>query len=142
MRLLLLTLFFGLALAVTCQAAPVITSPPVISGEAVVGQRLEATDTQVEEAMEIDLTLSWERSMDAGSFVEIPGAHDTAYLVATADAGSRLRVHVVVETAEEEMSLGRLQRHPWRAPRMWTSMAFGSALGRLATRRSRSRTGS
>lgn len=100
MRLLLLTLFFGLALAVTCQAAPVITSPPVISGEAVVGQRLEATDTQVEEAMEIDLTLSWERSMDAGSFVEIPGAHDTAYLVATADAGSRLRVHVVVETAE------------------------------------------
>ena len=100
MRSLLLTLFFVFALAATCQAAPVITSPPVIGGEAVVGQRLEATDTQVEEAMEIDLTLSWERSVDAGSFVEIPGAHDTAYLVATADAGSRLRVHVVVETAE------------------------------------------
>ncbi len=100
MRLLLLTLFFGLALAGTCQAAPVITSPPIIGGEALVGLRLEAADTQVEEAMDVDLTLSWERSVDAGSFVEIPGAHDTTYLVVTADAGSRLRVHAVVETAE------------------------------------------
>ena len=100
MRSLLLTLFLVLALAATCQAAPVITSPPLIRGEALVGQRLVAEGTQVEEAMEIDLTLSWERSVDAGSFVEIPEAHDTTYRVVTADAGSRLRVHVVVETAE------------------------------------------
>jgi hypothetical protein len=100
MRPLLLTLFFVLALASTCLAAPAITSPPVISGEALVGQRLEAEDTQVEEAMDIDLTISWERAVGGGSFVEIPGAHDTAYLVVAADAGSRLRVHVVVETAD------------------------------------------
>ena len=100
MRSLFLTLFFVFALAATCQAAPVITSPPVIGGEAVVGQRLEAEDTQVEEAMEIDQTFSWERAVDGGSFVEIPGAHDAGYLVVTADVGSRLRVHVVVETAE------------------------------------------
>ena len=100
MRSLLLTLFFVFALTATCQAAPVITSPPMISGEALVGQRLEAADTQVEEAMDIDLTLTWERSVDAGSFVEIAGEHDTAYLVDAADAGSRLRVHVVLETAE------------------------------------------
>ena len=100
MRSLLLTLFFVFALASACQAAPTITSPPVINGEALVGQRLVAVNTQVDEAMDIDLTISWERAVDDGGFVGIPGAHDTAYLVNAADAGCRLRVHVVVETAD------------------------------------------
>jgi len=100
MRLLLLTLFFVFVLAATCQAGPVVTSPPVISGEALVGQRLVAEDTQLDEAIDVDLMISWERSADAGNFVEIPGAHDPAYVVVTPDLGRRLRVHVVVETAE------------------------------------------
>jgi hypothetical protein len=100
MRSLLLTLFFVFALTATCQAAPVISSPPMISGQALVGQHLVAENTQVEGAMDIDLTINWERSVNVGSFVEIAGAHDTAYLVVPADAGSRLRVHVVVETAD------------------------------------------
>ncbi|MSO46600.1 MAG: hypothetical protein EXQ67_00725 [Thermoleophilia bacterium] len=99
MRLALLALLLLLVVTTTCSAAPTITSPPTISGEAIVGDRLEAFDTLIDEATDADLTLTWERSMEGIGFVAIPAAHDPSYLVDGADSGRRLRVHVVVETA-------------------------------------------
>ena len=99
MKPLVLTLVMLFVVAATCQAAPAITAPPTITGDALLGYRLDAPDTLVEEATDADLTLTWERSTDAGVFVEIPEAHDTSYVPEVADVGRRLRVHVVVETA-------------------------------------------
>lgn len=99
MKPLALALVMFFVVTATCQASPAITAPPTITGEALVGHRLDAPDTQVEEAIDADLELAWERSTDAGGFVAIPEAHDTSYVPISADAGRRLRVHVVVETA-------------------------------------------
>jgi len=98
------TFFFALVMlfvvTAACQAAPRITNPPTIVGQACLGNRLEAPNTLVEQATDADLTFTWERSTNPGAFVEIPDAHDTSYVPVIADAGRRLRVHVVVETAE------------------------------------------
>lgn len=99
MKPFLLALLVLIVPAATCQAAPTIASPPTISGDLFVGQRLEAIDTLVDEATDADLTLSWERSTDTSTYAEIVGAHDTSYLAVIADGGRRLRVHVVLETA-------------------------------------------
>lgn len=99
MKPLLLVLLVVFGTASTCKAAPSIISPPTITGESVVGHRLDAGGTLADEAADADLTLTWERSVEIGGYLEIPDAHDTTYVPVRADAGRRLRVHVVVETA-------------------------------------------
>ena len=88
-----------LVTASLAQAAPAILSPPDIVGEPRVGSQLAVTDVQLAAAMVDDMTITWERSGEHG-FSEIPEAHDARYVPVAADLGHRLRVHIVVETAE------------------------------------------
>ena len=89
-------------LALACPpagAAPRIVAAPVVRGDAVVGGSLAARPAAIDGASPDDAWLTWERETPHG-FVEIDGAHEATYVPEHADAGRRLRVHVVVETAE------------------------------------------
>ena len=98
-RAVLTATIFLLVTASFAQAAPSILSPPEISGEPRVGDQLAVTDAQLDAATADDVTLTWERSIDHG-FSAIPDAHDARYVPVASDLGHRLRVHVVVETAD------------------------------------------
>jgi len=81
------------------QASPAVLSVPDIVGQPQVGARLTVTGTQLDAATPDDMTLTWERSSDRG-FNDVADAHDATYVPSAADVGHRLRVHVVVETAD------------------------------------------
>ena len=87
------------AAATVSAATPSITASPEIAGTAAVGSRLAVTQLGLDQASVDDATYTWERS-DGRGFAEIADAHDGTYEATTADVAHRLRVHVVVETAD------------------------------------------
>ncbi|MEI6689812.1 MAG: hypothetical protein WCN97_10720 [Thermoleophilia bacterium] len=99
MRSVLLAGVLVLLCAGLAQAAPTVLAVPELVGQPQVGARLTAVGAQLDAATPEDLTLTWERSTDRG-FSEITDAHETTYIPAVADVGHRLRVHIVVETAD------------------------------------------
>ncbi len=98
-RMLVLAVVAVLGTASLAQALPLVSAPPAIIGEAIVGQRLSAGDLAVEEAAIDDVTLTWERSHERG-FEAIDDAHEATYVPTAMDVGHRLRVRAEVETAE------------------------------------------
>ncbi|MGI9117522.1 MAG: hypothetical protein ACR2JV_07795 [Gaiellales bacterium] len=122
-RLLLVAFAAVLALPGVAEAAPTIVTPPVISGEPVIGARLATDGISVDEASPLDVSLTWERSGDGG-FAPIDDAHDGAYTPIAADVGLRLRVHAVVETAD-----GRDEA--WSDPTVAVGYPVGAERGAL-----------
>ena len=88
-----------LALAAPAAARPSFGAPPAVAGFAAVGHPLTGVLPAVAGATADDLTLTWERSTPVG-FAAVPDAHDLTYVPTMADAGCRLRLAVVAETAD------------------------------------------
>jgi hypothetical protein len=86
-------------------AAPVNTSEPTISGTAAVGQTLTATQGTWANGP-TSFSYQWVRCgadgglPDGSNCATIPGASTTAYIVSSADVGSRLRVRVTAANAD------------------------------------------
>ncbi len=99
MRTPLATCLALLALAAPAAATPEIAAPPEIAGEPIVGRTLSATPLSLVEADPADAMWTWERDAGTG-FAAIPDVHDATYRIGREDLGARLRVRVLVETAD------------------------------------------
>lgn len=80
-------------------AAPVSTSPPTITGTAVVGQTLTG-GPGAWTGGSTSFAYQWQRCNAGGtSCVDLPGASGTTYVVASADVGTTLRLVVTATNA-------------------------------------------
>lgn len=87
------------------QATPANTSPPTITGTAVIDETLTATQGSWTGAPPITTTLAWQRCNASGdSCAAISGATGTTYMVVAADIGSTLRVLETATNAEGSAS--------------------------------------
>ena len=79
---------------------PTDTSPPVLSGAAQQGQTLSASAGSWEGTTPLTYAYAWKRCDVRGSAcVEIDGATDVSYALATADVGRTLRVFVTASNS-------------------------------------------
>lgn len=90
---------------VTVPLGPVNTQPPSISGEAVEGETLTASDGQWSGAQPLTFTRQWQRCDVAGESCQpIPGATGQTYVVQALDVGGRIVVVVQAQNADGSAS--------------------------------------